>query len=105
MVLPDRIELSTSPLPMECSTTELRQHAKYLKGVGPNGRPLGGRFLPQGALWRKHAGGPERGQNRQKPALTIVRRAIRQLCALLRFPIASWAAESPDVPGARLQYG
>ena len=28
-VLPDRIELSTSPLPMECSTTELRQHARY----------------------------------------------------------------------------
>ena len=26
MVLPERIELSTSPLPMECSTTELRQH-------------------------------------------------------------------------------
>jgi hypothetical protein len=26
LVLPDRIELSTSPLPMECSTTELRQH-------------------------------------------------------------------------------
>jgi hypothetical protein len=26
MVLPDRIELSTSPLPRECSTTELRQH-------------------------------------------------------------------------------
>src|SRR5260221_5234235 len=25
LVLPDRIELSTSPLPMECSTTELRQ--------------------------------------------------------------------------------
>ena len=24
-----RIELSTSPLPMECSTTELRQHARY----------------------------------------------------------------------------
>jgi hypothetical protein len=31
MVLPDRIELSTSPLPMECSTTELRQHALDLK--------------------------------------------------------------------------
>ena len=29
LVLPDRIELSTSPLPMECSTTELRQHARY----------------------------------------------------------------------------
>ncbi len=25
MVLPERIELSTSPLPRECSTTELRQ--------------------------------------------------------------------------------
>jgi hypothetical protein len=25
MVLPERIELSASPLPMECSTTELRQ--------------------------------------------------------------------------------
>src|SRR4051812_1288841 len=31
MVLPDRIELSTSPLPMECSTTELRQHARDLR--------------------------------------------------------------------------
>ncbi len=29
MVLPDRIELSTSPLPRECSTTELRQHRHY----------------------------------------------------------------------------
>ena len=28
-MLPDRIELSTSPLPMECSTTELRQRARY----------------------------------------------------------------------------
>ena len=26
MVLPLRIELRTSPLPRECSTTELRQH-------------------------------------------------------------------------------
>ena len=26
MVLPDRIELSASPLPRGCSTTELRQH-------------------------------------------------------------------------------
>jgi hypothetical protein len=34
LVLPDRIELSTSPLPMECSTTELRQHARY-----PGNRP------------------------------------------------------------------
>jgi hypothetical protein len=69
LVLPDRIELSTSPLPMECSTTELRQRARYLRGIGPNGRPLGGRFLPQGPLWRKRAGRPERAQIRQKPAL------------------------------------
>ncbi len=34
MVLPDRIELSTSPLPRECSTTELRQL-----------RPIYSRFL------------------------------------------------------------
>jgi hypothetical protein len=42
MVLPDRIELSTSPLPMECSTTELRQHARY-QGIGlkgPHRRPV-----------------------------------------------------------------
>jgi hypothetical protein len=35
-VLPDRIELSTSPLPMECSTTELRQHAR-IRRIGPKG--------------------------------------------------------------------
>ena len=77
-MLPDRIELSTSPLPMECSTTELRQHARYLRGIGPNGRPLGGRFLPQGPLWRKHAGGPERVQNRQKPARVARQAASRR---------------------------
>ena len=27
-------------------------------GIGPNGRPLGGRFLPQGPIWRKRAGRP-----------------------------------------------
>jgi len=37
-----------------------------LRGIGPNGRPLGGRFLPQGPLWRKRAGRRERAQNRQK---------------------------------------
>ena len=35
-MLPDRIELSTSPLPMECSTTELRQHAR-IRRIGQNG--------------------------------------------------------------------
>ncbi len=36
MVLPDRIELSTSPLPMECSTTELRQQC-WNKNRPPQG--------------------------------------------------------------------
>ena len=42
MVLPDRIELSTSPLPMECSTTELRQHARgsRIGRKGPDRRPV-----------------------------------------------------------------
>ena len=35
LVLPDRIELSTSPLPRECSTTELRQHAEARAGQNP----------------------------------------------------------------------
>jgi hypothetical protein len=35
MVLQERIELSTSPLPRECSTTELLQHPKrVLKSAG-----------------------------------------------------------------------
>ena len=55
MVLPDRIELSTSPLPMECSTTELRQHARELLESAL--RPLQAcRFLPQGPRWRKRVG-------------------------------------------------
>ena len=42
MVLPDRIELSTSPLPMECSTTELRQRARItgVGQIGPTRRPI-----------------------------------------------------------------
>src|SRR5687768_1753306 len=42
MVLPERIELSTSPLPRECSTTELRQRANEE-----------GRLLPQRGPMRK----------------------------------------------------
>ena len=46
LVLPERIELSTSPLPRECSTTELRQ-----RGSGPGARS--GALLPQQGGWRK----------------------------------------------------
>jgi hypothetical protein len=57
LVLPDRIELSTSPLPMECSTTELRQRAPdYQKR--PKRLPQAGRSLPQGPRLRKR--GPAR---------------------------------------------
>ena len=36
MVLPVRIELTTSPLPRGCSTTELRQRAKGPSGGAPD---------------------------------------------------------------------
>jgi hypothetical protein len=36
MVLPVRIELTTSPLPRECSTTELRQRAHTANAVYNN---------------------------------------------------------------------
>jgi hypothetical protein len=53
-VLPDRIELSTSPLPMECSTTELRQRAPDA-GISQKGPYKAGRSLPQGPQLRKRA--------------------------------------------------
>jgi hypothetical protein len=66
-VLPDRIELSTSPLPMECSTTELRQHARDTR-LGRNGPLQGGRSLPQGPRLRKRAAGLRGPQNATKSA-------------------------------------
>jgi hypothetical protein len=77
MVLPDRIELSTSPLPMECSTTELRQHARYSKESAQKGA-AGGRFLPQGPLWRKHEAGHGWAQNGQK--------SLQKRCRVRRIP-------------------
>ncbi len=41
LVLPDRIELSTSPLPRECSTTELRQQRDW-RGPARKPRPNAG---------------------------------------------------------------
>jgi hypothetical protein len=64
MVLPDRIELSTSPLPMECSTTELRQHAPD-HGNRPKGPFKAGRSLPQGARLRKRGTPLWDAKNRQ----------------------------------------
>jgi hypothetical protein len=64
MVLPDRIELSTSPLPMECSTTELRQHAPDHENR-PKGPLKAGRSLPQGARLRKRGTPLWDAKNRQ----------------------------------------
>ena len=60
MVLPDRIELSTSPLPRECSTTELRQHGRR-KNIGRK-KPLPAAVLatsPPLAQAREQAGSIE----------------------------------------------
>jgi hypothetical protein len=91
-VLPDRIELSTSPLPMECSTTELRQHARDRDRIGPKGPPTGGPVLatspplaqargnPKKApKWGESAGAsaacglPELGKLRPDPVLRLFR--------------------------------
>ena len=67
MVLPDRIELSTSPLPMECSTTELRQHAPDTR-IGPMDPYRAGRSLPQAPRLRKRERGLRDPQKRPKSA-------------------------------------
>ena len=71
MVLPERIELSTSPLPRGCSTTELRQRRK---------ERLGGarRYTRPRRLTRKAARsslGAAMQDGRDTPHLTPARRA------------------------------
>ena len=58
LVLPDRIELSTSPLPMECSTTELRQHAPDIRNR-PKRPRVSGLILATGAALAQARGGSE----------------------------------------------
>ena len=82
MVLPERIELSTSPLPRECSTTELRQHRRVLNaGVGLASRYARKRGDPchkagggatSGRPWAIH---PKTNRN------NAVRAASRRRCA------------------------
>ena len=58
MVLPERFERSTSPLPRECSTPELRQHFAFARDIQRQSR--GGGTMPQ-ALFPTQAdlaGGP-----------------------------------------------
>src|SRR3954466_6292192 len=59
LVLPDRIELSTSPLPRECSTTELRQRAGWIfrkrRGLATRGRGAQAPAKPRQMLLRAGA--------------------------------------------------
>ena len=67
MVLPHRIELWTSPLPRECSTTELRQHRRgWIADVPGRIRAGTARSLPQGRPWRNLLPEPPKAQ----PAVT-----------------------------------
>ena len=74
MVLLERIELSTSPLPRECSTSELQQHRARLirpKSCGVQG--LSGRFfiaaLEKGMADKSRTPKKENRQDRLKAAL------------------------------------
>ena len=83
-MLPDRIELSTSPLPMECSTTELRQHARYRR-IGqkaPHSAAGSCHKGPSGASMRAGLEGANWGKNRRWPP------ANRGKSGLIRFPTA-----------------
>ena len=55
LVLPVRIELTTSPLPRGCSTTELRQRAVRPEEIKLQLRPQTPRSLPQGGTGRKRS--------------------------------------------------
>ena len=74
MVLPVRIELTASPLPRECSTTELRQQGPRVGRNGckpprPRGEPRSAATLPQGPRWSKplRAVRPLRRRHRDLP--------------------------------------
>ena len=55
VVLPVRIELTTSPLPRGCSTTELRQRQAGGEKAGCASAEKARRSLPQGRRGRKHS--------------------------------------------------
>src|SRR3954464_7874943 len=70
MVLPDRIELSTSPLPMECSTTELRQHARDDENR-PKRVPTGGPILATRPPLAQARGQPTRARKTAKICVSL----------------------------------
>ena len=68
MVLPERIELSASPLPRECSTTELRQHGA---------RKAGACYEP-GRANVKRTGGAARVATKKEEREARLARALRE---------------------------
>src|SRR6202035_1700199 len=62
VVLPGRIELTTSPLPRECSTTELRQHA-----LGPDRQATRAKLRSAQRLKKAWRSLPQRRWVRKRP--------------------------------------
>src|SRR5260370_32547195 len=97
MVLPDRIELSTSPLPMECSTTELRQHARIRESAetAPTGGPILATRPPLAQAREQPAGHPKQ----PKSARQAGSRLHWLDCGPIRFPI--WSGTGGKRPCGR----
>src|SRR2546430_13718449 len=94
MVLPDRIELSTSPLPMECSTTELRQRAPDT-GFGQKGRYKAAD--PCHKAPSRASGAPACGVVKSGNEEAAAACFSRLSCGPIRLPICSpSAASAPD---------
>ena len=84
LVLPVRIELTTSPLPRECSTTELRQPPVAVNAEARKTR----RSLPYGGMRRKRASSCRRDFRLRRSR----RHALNSLAMIKRGKAEKWAA-------------
>ena len=73
---------------MECSTTELRQHARDHRRIGPKGPQQAGRFLPQAPRWRKHA------VSQKDPDMARKRHRVPVACLSWQAPARSGSSSS-----------
>src|SRR5215468_12040051 len=76
LVLPVRIELTTSPLPRGCSTTELRQRRAGCENRPMRKRPRVRRSLPHGRIGRKRE--PFNGRSQRKASVACRRVVVSQ---------------------------
>ena len=100
VVLPDRIELSTSPLPMECSTTELRQQM-LVKNRPPRGAYQAGRYLPQASPLCKLAGPAK--LTKSTPLRAEIGRFAPKWMVLARFGFRKIPSQSGSWPRPRIR--